>query len=326
MIAESLSGLVPSGHIRTMDISKDLDPIADLIEMSFPIEHDRDGQEYIREMRRAARDMRMAGWFSTLAELGSQKASGFVWEENGQIVGNLSLIPFRQNGTHFHMIANVAVHPDYRRHGIARALTEQAMHYLRRKKDTFVWLQVRDDNPAAYELYRSVGFKEKITRTTWRIQPFMLLGGEMLSESQVKIRRRKRGDWAAQKRWLRAAYPRLMQWNLPVRFQRFEPGVIQGLGNLLDGAFHRHWVIEQEGHLQGVITWQKTRSFANNIWLAFPQEVEAAVLGQALFLTLRRVSRKHPLSIDCPKGWCEDVFSELGFKHFRTLIWMRCDL
>ena len=158
-------------RIRSLDISSDLDQVADLIEMCFPISHDPDGQTYIREMRKAAREMRLFGWLSTLAEMGSTKSAGFVWEDSGEIIGNLSLIPFQNDGRRIHLIANVAVHPDHRRKGIARALTQHALAYLRRRGDPAAWLQVREDNPAAITLYRSVGFKEQAIRTTWRIRP-----------------------------------------------------------------------------------------------------------------------------------------------------------
>ncbi len=94
MIAASLSA--KSDHIRKMNLSQDLDPVADLIEMCFPIHLDKDGQQYIHEMRQAAREMRMASWLSALADVGNIKASGFVWEEDERIIGNLSLIPFKQ--------------------------------------------------------------------------------------------------------------------------------------------------------------------------------------------------------------------------------------
>ncbi len=324
MIAASLSA--KSDHIRKMNLSQDLDPVADLIEMCFPIHLDKDGQQYIHEMRQAAREMRMASWLSALADVGNIKASGFVWEEDERIIGNLSLIPFKQSTVRFHMIANVAVHPEFRERGIARALTERAMQYLRRKGEPYAWLQVRDDNPAACHLYRSVGFQEKVTRSTWRIKPILSESRHLSSDLRVRLRGRKKEDWKMQAQWLRERYPPLMRWNLPVNFRRFQPDLITGVFNLLNGVFLRHWSFEIEGRLRGIITWQKTKTYANNLWLAFPTEVDEVVLRQAMKLVLRRVSRQHPLAIDVPKGWHDSVFRGLGFDLFRTLIWMRCDL
>jgi ribosomal protein S18 acetylase RimI-like enzyme len=326
MLADSLLTLANSNHIRKVDLTRDLDSIADLIEMCFPIHLDRDGQTYIHHMRRAARDMRIMGWLSTLSELGKNSASGFVWEEGGRIIGNLSLIPFLQAGKVFHMIANVAVHPDHRQSGIGRALTERALGYLRRRGEPFVWLQVRDDNPVAHELYSSEGFVNRFVRTTWHICPDEMKARDVDPDHLVKLKRRQQEDWEVQREWLKLRYPMQMRWNLPVNFLRFEPGFLQGLSNVFEGLFFRHWAVETTGNLSGVITWQKTESFANNLWLAFPEEVKAGALTSGLAFVLKRLPGRHPLSVDFTKGQFREVFESLGFHEFRTLIWMQCEL
>lgn len=72
----------------------------------------------------------------------------------------------------------------------------------------------------------------------------------------------------------------------------------------------------------GVITWQKTNTYANNLWLAFPIEKEAELLPCSLEQVLQRLPQKHPLSIDYPQGRGGEQLSRLGFTEFRTLIWM----
>lgn len=326
MLAASISSLVNSSHIRKVDLTRDLDTVADLIEMCFPIHLDRDGQTYIQKMRRAARDMRIMGWLSSLSEFGRTSASGFVWEEDGRVIGNLSLIPFTQSGKVFHMIANVAVHPDHRQHGIGRALTGRALEYLRRRGEPFVWLQVRDDNPAAYELYNSAGFIDRIARTTWHICPYEMKAKVVDPDHTVNLRHRRQDDWDSQKGWLRIHYPLQMRWNLPINFTCLEPGFIQGFTNTLEGYYFRHWAFRSMGNLAGVITWQKTNSFANNLWLAISEEIEERTLTSALAQVLRRLPGRHPLSIDFSKGQFREAFESLGFHEFRTLIWMRCEL
>jgi len=113
---------------------------------------------------------------------------------------------------------------------------------------------------------------------------------------------------------------------LPVDFKRFQPGFFRGLLNIMDEMLFQHWSFRAEGDLLGVITWQKTDSFANNLWLAFPEDGDGDLLATELRLVLRRLSPRHALSIDYPKGLCTNVFKSLGFHHFRTLIWMRCNL
>lgn len=313
-------------HIRTLDLTHDLSKVADLIEVCFPLHLDPDGQSYVKEMRKSARDMRLIGWLGNLSEMERSKAAGFVWEEDGHIIGNLSLIPFRFSGHRFHMIANVAVHPDQRGRGIARSLTQHALAYLRRSNERYTWLQVRDDNPAAIHLYRSFGFVDRAIRTSWRIRPKDIRVNKPDLNERLLIRRRRKDDWELQKTWLAQNYPPELRWNLPVNFQRFSPGLIQTAANVLDGVFLRSWAIERYNKLEGVITWQKTSSFTNNLWIALPEATEKETLPGALAFILRRISGRHPITIDYPNERCKTYFENSGFIAFRTLIWMECKL
>jgi ribosomal-protein-alanine N-acetyltransferase len=55
-------------------------------------------------------------------------------------------------------IGNLAVHPDYRRRGLAQALLNALLldHPFRAR----IWLEVRRSNQAALELYGKMGFRE----------------------------------------------------------------------------------------------------------------------------------------------------------------------
>jgi GNAT superfamily N-acetyltransferase len=315
-----------SGPIRKIDLARDLNPIADLIELCFPIHLDPDGQTYVNEMRKAARDMRLMGWLSNVSELEPARSSGFVWEEDGRIVGNLSLISLRKDGRRVYLIANVAVHPDFRRCGIARKLTQRALVHLVQQRESEVWLQVRDDNPPAIDLYRSLGFKDQGARTTWRIRPADFQAGLITTHAGLSVRRRLKRDWEIQRSLLAEAYPQALRWNLPVNFHRFEPGVYQAMVNFLEGSLVKHWAVCVDGICQGVITWQKSDSYANNLWLAFPDRWTETLLPFGLGHVMRHLPRNHPLSIDYPKSRCDEALRDLGFFEFRTLIWMRCRL
>src|SRR5512138_2073048 len=136
-------------NIRPLNVLRDLPAVADLIELCFSSTMDTDGQRYLSDMRRASRDDSFLNWASHMAESASMPLTGFVWDEGGRVVGNASLIPFRDHGKRVYLIANVATHPEFRRRGIGRALTERAMQLARAKNASAVWLHVRDDNPGA---------------------------------------------------------------------------------------------------------------------------------------------------------------------------------
>jgi hypothetical protein len=84
--------------------------------------------------------------------------------------------------------------------------------------------------------------------------------------------------------------------------------------------------VDYGGEFLGSITWQKTKNYANNLWLAFPEDRESLVLPYALNKLMKRLSGRHPVSIDYPKGRFESEFTALGFENFRSLIWMKQNL
>src|SRR5512134_3835864 len=158
-------------HLRPLNMLRDLSAVADLIELCFSTTMDHEGQQYLSDMRRASRDDSFLHWASRMTETASLPLMGYVWEQDGRIIGNASLIPFRDKGKRVFLIANVATHPDYRRRGIGRALTERVMRQARDKKVSAIWLHVREDNPGAIKLYQELGFREIARRTTWAAPP-----------------------------------------------------------------------------------------------------------------------------------------------------------
>src|SRR5918911_2231726 len=143
-------------NVRPLNVLRDLSTVADLIELCFSPTMDNDGQRYLSDMRRASRDDSFLHWASRMTETASLPLTGYVWEQDGRIIGNASLIPFREKGKRVYLIANVATHPDYRRRGIGRALTERVMQQARDKNASAIWLHVRDDNPGAIKLYQDL--------------------------------------------------------------------------------------------------------------------------------------------------------------------------
>jgi ribosomal-protein-alanine N-acetyltransferase len=57
-------------------------------------------------------------------------------------------------------ILNLAVHPEYRRRGIARRLLAEGLAQARTLGAELAWLEVRPSNQAARALYKSFGFIE----------------------------------------------------------------------------------------------------------------------------------------------------------------------
>lgn len=308
--------------IRKVNIRQDLLAVADLIEICFAQTLDDDGREYLRQLRWTARDMNYLSWLQGAAERISTPLYGFVWEENDRIIGNLSLIPLSRGGKLVYLIANVAVHPDFRRRGIGHLLTQEALSHLRQQGVKTAWLQVREDNPVAHHLYLSLGFVERARRATWQGGPF---GGSPAVPflDGVNVVRRRSRDWERQLAWLRAIYPPDVKWNLPLNFSRLSPGPLKQLVRWLRGEEQAHWVALKGTTPIGFATWEPTRASSDSLWLATAPEHEAeAILSLLPYARSELSGRGRPLSVNYPAGRAIQAFSQAGFSHHQTLIWM----
>ena len=82
-------------QLRPLNILRDLPGVADLVEKCFADTMDSEGRRYLQQMRRAGQDNVFMRWASNAVESVSMPLSGYVWEENSEIIGNVSLIPYR---------------------------------------------------------------------------------------------------------------------------------------------------------------------------------------------------------------------------------------
>lgn len=67
-----------------------------------------------------------------------------------------------------YMVLNIAVVPEWRRRGVARALLEAAQAFARAEGTHRLRLFVGAENTAAYALYRELGFVEQTREMLWR--------------------------------------------------------------------------------------------------------------------------------------------------------------
>lgn len=299
---------------------RDLRHAADLIELSFADSLTYDGRRYLQTMRTTANQYDNRGLAASFVARPTLSIKGYVWIESGKLVGNLSLIPFSNRGRRLSMIANVAVHPDYRRRGIARALTKAAIEQSKRRRIPELWLQARADNPAALALYTSMGFKPKAKRTTWNGRT-KSIQGETPSNTSVTIRAGR--HWIQQQFWLQESYPHNLRWHIPIKDQALKPGLLGLFYRVFNEIQIRHWAAQRSDQLLGVLTWQAAHTHADHLWLAAPPETEDEAL-KTILPFLRQEFRLHrPLSLEFPANRAQDTLLSAGFVPQHTLIWMK---
>ena len=239
-------------NLRPLNVLRDLSTVADLIELCFSPTMDNDGQRYLSDMRRASRDDSFLRWASHVTETASLPLMGYVWEQDGRIIGNASLIPFRDKGKRIYLVANVATHPDYRRRGIGRALTERVMKQARDKNASAIWLHVREDNPGAIRLYQELGFQEVARRTTWQASPEPRLS---YPDSPIKIVPRHPRFWPLQQDWLRRTYPRDLNWYQSWNINALRPGLWNWFYFLFIDFNIRQWAAVRDEELLATLAW-----------------------------------------------------------------------
>jgi ribosomal protein S18 acetylase RimI-like enzyme len=319
MVTDIMVPTLVNRHLRRLDMRRDLAKVADLVELCFYDTLDPEGKQYLSEMRRAAQNPSFIGWASSLIDETQMPPSGYVWEEDGRLVGNLSLIPISVQGKKGYMIANVATHPEYRGRGIAMALTAAALKHAREHGTASVWLQVRDDNPSAIHIYEVNEFKERLRRTSWYSGPDH---AELPIPVGVSVSRRQPSHWALQRQWLQRIYPIDLAWHIPFDWNLFRPDVWGKIYRIFTAEFLHHWSVERKGELKGVLSWSHSTGFTDTLWLAVPEEMDGDATLALLFKARKAIRQKQPLSLNFPAGMAVDVLRQTGFYPHQTLIWM----
>jgi ribosomal protein S18 acetylase RimI-like enzyme len=321
--SSSIIHLKAAKNIRAFDMRRDLKPSADLIELCFADSLSDDGRRYLRNMRAAA-DVRSSAHWAALSSLkGSFPLSGFVWEIAGELVGNISMIPFIHLGHRLYMLANVVVHPNYRRQGIARAMTQAAIEKLRRMRVRDVWLQAREDNLAAVHLYTSMGFNLRAKRTTWKTHPDTIQG---VVQSDIRVTHRFARQWDKQRQWLDNNYPQSLRWHFYLKMSTLKPGLVGWFYRFFMEINVQHWVAFREDHLLGVLSWHAARTRTDHIWLAAPSNTEDAALRAILPFLGKDQRFCRPLNLNYPAGRAVETLLASGFKVLHTLLWMHKSL
>ncbi|MBC7265352.1 MAG: GNAT family N-acetyltransferase [Chloroflexi bacterium] len=247
MITHRITGASKSDGLRALDLSRDLRPLADLIEFAFGAELDQTGNQITREIRSLAPLGPILSVFNLLNAPLSDMLNGFVWVEDRRLVGNVT-VTLQRRGVW--MISNVAVYPEHRGRGIARQLMEAALNLIEERGGHTVLLQVRSDNQAAQALYRHLGFTCYETTVDLSGQiPAMETKPEF--PASTVLRPERAGDWQQlYDLYLTTTSPSFRKYHpvSPRAFRRpWGSGILEALGDWLTGGGHWRLVVEREG-------------------------------------------------------------------------------
>ena len=329
MLATTSARIAPFRGLRRLDVSRDLGDVAGLIDEAFANEPDHAGRAIASEFRSLSRFGPLL-WLLDRISLGYQDwFTGFVWVEEGRVVGNVSLnregdAPGRW------LVSNVAVAAPYRGRGVGQQLMRASLDFLRSRRAKVAFLMVRRENEGAIRLYRDLGFVEVGGKVTLRRETPPDRLNEPPLEAGWKLRDVRFNDARALYDLARAATPEPLLHVQPAHYDAWAAETEEGPGEwLLAKLGHKtsyRWVLEERGtilaHLRLEISRKKYHRVRLTVHPSARGRVELALLSRALNL----LQRAPVLPVLADVGGDEAVAMSLlrawGFAESRWLVVM----
>lgn len=321
--------------LRPVNLRTDLAPLADLIELVFADSMDQSGAAAVREMRYLSRMGVGLNLLPGVNDLVQGISLGYVWIADHKLVGNVSVYPAQWPGDSgkVWIIANVGVHPDYQRQGIATRLMQASMEMIRQRGGQIAVLQVDAHNDTARRIYERLGFITERTWTTWRRSGSARIPPP-LQNSDVYLSRRRRDEWQAEyalAERLRPAERGGLGWQRPLHLSLFHKSWWRQLADMFSLRSFERMVIrsENEARLLAVL-WIETGFLTASTQLTLLVDPEyQGVYDEALINhAARRFDLRNALVIEHPSDEIvtADVLRRYYFRPQREVVHMRWDV
>ncbi len=332
MIAYSTAQTARRDGMRRFEIHRDLPQLADLIQTAFEQELGRTGNRIVQEMRQLARAWPLLRLLGASGTLFSQWMTGYVWIEDGELVGNATL-SVQNRRRDLWNISNVAVRPEYRGRGIARQLVQATLHEAEARGAQWIALEVRADNPAAQQLYRSLGFAAYDSLVELRMPAHRLT--PRTAPDVPHLRRRRPDDWQGLYALFKATTAREAQELEPIVASRYRLGLDRRLERRLEDwlRFRRRteWVLEENGLLVAFLEAiaQRTHT-AHSLQLTVHPKCRGALEHPLLATGLHSLSLSPGYDVESKGSTSHPqalkALHEAGFQTIRVLDQMRLAL
>lgn len=259
---------------------------------------------------------------------------GFVWEEDGRLVGNVSLLESSVPGRY--LIANVAVDPGFRRRGIARGLMQEAIGHIGDLGGHTIVLQVEEENEPAIALYESLDFTTVGVMKKWETTATRMRFPKFSEDSGSRIRPVKRGDWRAASRLDAAAVDPDLNWPAPLPPNHYKVGLWHAIGDFLNGRRVETWVSDAalgasgRKRLTGLVTiyseWGRPHQVTARIDSDWREKIAAPLMAQAMSRAKRLRGGVYRISHPSDDEVMNDLLKEMNFKARRALTVMKFSL
>ncbi len=312
--------------LRPIDVARDVPQIVDLLKLVFGTALELDDSQLLGDDV----GIQISNMFYRMNPATSRLANGFVWVADGRIVGNVTLLSTKAWDRY--LVANVAVHPTYRRQGIARTMMEAVTTHVRARGGRDILLQVVKDNFSAIDLHRSLGYIRVGDMSTWhtsasRLRRLEAAGNDMAVDIRPLPGNRWRDAYALDT----ACVPADLNWPEPLRSDAYRQALWQRLGDMINSRMLETWVTTGASErLTGLMSlsgqWGRSHMVVLRVHPDYAGQLERPLLAKAI-RRLQQLSRRN-VRIDHPDEdtVTNSLLAEANFAVQRTLTHMRLDL
>lgn len=318
--------------VRRLNPLRDLAQVTSVIEEGFGPDLTEPGRRALKEMRFLSRLGPLLWWLVTASPDFREYHSGFVWLEEGQIVGSLHIT---RPGVYARrwFISNMAVRVAFRGRGIARALMEAALAWARKQGGEEVFLRVRRDNVVALSLYKSLGFQplcEAIDLRLARVPPV-----RKATRDEISLAPYHPNQWPQVRELARAGIPAKLRWLEPMRVTDFSLSLDRRLAdwwaNLTTGCKTWRLVAQHDQRIVAALAVKTAghrgaHSLTLHIHPDYRGEIEEMLVTEALSRLWPHRDRATVVVLPVSYAEIVTVLKQYGFVEQRTLTLMRRSL
>lgn len=314
-------GSYQGGNIRPINLGRDVPAILKLLNLVFSPTLDASERQSLNTLSSQPYLVMRLGHAT------SPFSPGFVWVEQGNIIGNVSLIPTKQN--YRVIVANVAVHPDHRRRGIAQRLMETSLNHLVNHRVRTVMLQVDVDNGSASRLYERLNFHTIGTQTYWQCSAGRVR--EITSNKyQRAIRPLRRNEYKRAFELDAAVRNVELNWPDPLLPNAYRVGLQSMWHNFMYGKAMETWVLpDPQDRMLAIGSIRSEWGKAHKLSLRCP-ETHSDLARPLLAKLLRRLGYLRRRSVAVEHAAYDEVMNQLlnaaNFRPKRTLSTMKLSM
>ncbi len=324
-MAVSVAATRAGDGLRPIDGSRDLGQIIELLRLVFGESLDADDRQFFGDNGSGTMNDLMHRFNPGSARL----SNGFVWQIDGRIVGNATFLTTKTWDRY--LVANVAVHPSYRRQGYARGLMQAVTSSIQARGGRVILLQVVKNNKSAVDLYKSLGYESIGNMTTWYASASRFsqisLGDGPSPDIQPLSGRQWRDAYALDT----ACVPADLNWPEPLPPDAYRRTLWQKVADFMNGRQSETWITtDSHAALTGLASITSEWGRSHIITLRVKPEWKGRLERPLVAKTFRRLKylARRSVRIDHPE---EDeitaqLLQEANFTVQRTLTHMRLDI